>query len=146
MYHLFIFYFRDLGITGSSLSSKAKEAWSQMKNAQEEILKICTYLEELGRTAVEFENSISTVGKIYYSHLNVVSHIVDVYKKRDWNLFSAEEKLTTENTVLMVNLLYNMCKVQVVLASGNSTEPNRINEVEINKSMNDANTILKNIV
>jgi len=129
-------------IVGSSLSDKADEAWLQMKKAEEEINKICNYLEKLGATAKRYHEALVIVDEIYAAHLNSLACIIETDKKTDWNAFSDEEKLVTENTVLLVGLLFNMCKVQLVLASGNNTETNRINMLEINKSIAETNTVL----
>lgn len=129
-------------ITGSSLSDKADEAWAQMKKAEKEIDKICSYLKELSSTATKFYESISKVNRVYISHLNKLTDIVEVKKKTDWNTFSEEERLITENTALLVNLLFNMCKVQLVLASENTTEPNRVNTEAVNKSVSDTEIFL----
>ena len=46
-----------------------------------------------------------------------------------------------ENMVLIVGVLYNMCKVQLVRKS-NSSDQNVINKTEINKAEKDANEVL----
>lgn len=130
-------------VTGSSLSNKADEAWSQMQKAEDEILKICNYLIDLNTTANTYLKTILNVSSIYFSHLNNLTHIVEVYKKDDWNNFTEEEKLSTENTVLLVQLLYNMCKVQIVLASESSTETNKINKKDVETSIQNADHVLK---
>lgn len=130
-------------ITGASLSEKADEAWEQMENARKEIQNICAYLTDLRNTAIKYESTISKVNVVYMNHLDKLKNIVESLNKTDWSSFSEEEKLTTENTALLVNLLYNMGKVQLVLSSGNATEINRVNTREVNKSISDADTFLK---
>lgn len=129
-------------ITGSSLSSKADEAWTQMKKAEEEINEICKYMKELSSAAIKFDNALSKVNKIYISHLNKLTDIVEVKQKTDWNTFSHEEKLITENTALLVNLLFNMGKVQLVLVSEKEGESNKVNNDAINKSILDSETFI----
>ena len=46
-----------------------------------------------------------------------------------------------ENMVLIVGVVYNMCKVQLVQKS-NSSEQNVINKTEINKAEKDANDVM----
>lgn len=91
-------------ITGSSLSDKADIALNQVKNAEYEINKICRYLTELEEIARKFEKSLDSINKIYKNHFMRLSTIVERNQKTDWNLFTAEEKLLTENLVLLVNL------------------------------------------
>jgi len=129
-------------VVGGSISNKADEAWSQMKRAEAEINKICKHLEKLGATAKRYHGALVIVENIYTDHLNKLYSIVETAQKTDWTAFSDEEKLVTENTVLLVGLLYNMCKVQLVFSSGNDSETNRINIMEINKSIADTNKVL----
>jgi len=129
-------------ITGSSLSDKADEAWAQMKKAEREIDTICSYMKELSSTAIKFDKAISTVNRVYISHLNKLTEIVEIKKKTDFIAFSEEERLITQNSVSLVNLLFNMCKVKLVLTSGNETETNRVNIESVDKSINNAETLL----
>ena len=128
-------------VTGNSLSEKANEAWEQMIKAETEINKICSYLSELSNTANKFDATISNVNKIFLEKLNILNFIVQ--SKVDWNDFSNEEKLVTENTSLLVQLLYSMCKVQLVIPSGNS-DINKINRDVVDKSISNAETFLLN--
>ena len=98
--------------TGEKLSDKADEAWSQMKKAEAQINKICSYLTELQRTANKYYKTLSSVNAVYQKHLADLKHSVNTLGHRNWNTFTLEEKKITENTVLLVGLLYNMCKVE----------------------------------
>ena len=128
--------------TGSKLSDKADEAWAQMKEAEKRIDKICDYLIELSQVANDYRECISKVDREYQSHLNKLYDIIVVKQKNDWNYFTNDEKMITENTALLVNLLYNMGTVKLVLVSENE-ELNKINKYEINESMKNAETFLK---
>ena len=99
-------------------------------------------MKDLSSTAAKFYKAITTVNDVYISHINKLANIVEAKKKTDWSAFSEEERLITENTALLVNLLFNMGKVQLVLASGNEKEPNKVNNVAIDKSIADAETFL----
>ena len=66
--------------------------------------------------------------------------------KTDWNLFTKEEKIATENTVLLVGLLYKMCQVNIVEKAKNENEMNTINKTEIEKTMNNAKQIEKELM
>lgn len=135
-------------ITGSSLSNKADEAYSQMLRAEKKINSICDYLRELSQTATQYKASLRTVNKIYHKHLHCLQNIVYVEHKTDWDTFTVDERLCAENTALLVCLLYNMCKVKLVLQSESGTEisvksesetgMNTINHVGVKKSIEDA--------
>lgn len=125
-------------ITGSSLSNKADEAWSQVLKAEREIDKLCLYMKDLSNISQKYNKAISSVEKVYRDYLNRLMQIVYIDNKTDWNEFTEEEKLITENTVLLVNLLFNMGKVKLVLISEDESEHNRINTEEVNKSIENA--------
>lgn len=131
------------GITGSRLSKKADEAWNQMKNAESKINGICSYLADLEWHANEYIKALSMVNKIYNEHAYDLRKIIIYDQKSDWNEFSPAEKLITENAVLIVGLLYKMCKVNLVVKSTNKNGLNKINRDAINKSINEANDFIK---
>ena len=132
-------------ITGSSLSNKADEAWSQVKKAEGEIDKICLYLDDLFNSAEKFYSSLTKVNRIYIEHFEKLRTIVEVDGKTNWNMFTSEEQVITQNTALLVGVLFNMCKVKLVLVSENETDSNKVNSVAINKSIEDANKVLLNM-
>ena len=53
-----------------------------------------------------------------------------------------EEKKLTENTVLLVGLLYNMCKVELVLKAKNENDINSINTKAVQESIDSAKAVL----
>jgi len=129
-------------VVGSSLSDKADEAFRQVHKERNEINNICEYLLELNTTAKRYFVSISNVYEVYKRHFNILSYVVETLEKKDWNDFSSEEQLVTENTALLVSLLYNMGKVQLVLASTDSSQPNKVNKAAVKESMHNAKMIL----
>ena len=130
-------------LTGSKLSDKADEAFAQMKKAEAEINKICLYLTKLSNAENVFEKTMLTVNRIYQRHILKLGDLVVINGKTDWNEFTDAEKKMTENTVLLVGLLYNMCKVQMVRQTSVKTETNTVNEEEISRTIRDANTFLE---
>lgn len=128
--------------TGGKLSDKADEAEDQMKKAEVEINTICNYLIDLRSTSNTYYETLSKVNDIYQKHLNGLNSIVTLLGHKDWNTFTLEEKKMTENTVLLVGLLYNMCKVELVLKSENENDINAINKPALETSINNANAVL----
>ena len=129
-------------ITGGNLSEKADEAWSQMKSAEEKINTICNYLIELRLTANRYYETLVKVNEIYRKHLNALNSIVTMFNHHDWNTFNEDERQLTENTVLLVGLLYNMCKIEIVVKGENETDTNKINKTAVETSIYNANIIL----
>ena len=130
-------------ISGSAVSDKADKAYSQMLEAEEIIDDICAYLKDLKSTASKYLDSLNKVNARYSEWFSILKETVK--NKTDWNSFSQEEKLNAENTVLAVGLLYEMCKVKLVLASKSETEKNEINYPVINSVLDKSTTFLKTI-
>lgn len=128
--------------TGGKLSDKADEAWAQMKKAEEKINTICNYLVDLRSTSNQYYETLFKVNEIYQRHLDGLKNIVTTLRHTDWNTFTLEERELTENTVLLVGLLYNMCKVELVLKSENENDVNTINKTAVKNSINNANSVL----
>ncbi len=128
--------------TGGKLSDKADEAWYQMRKAEDQINKICDYLIQLRETANNYYKTLSRLNAIYRDHLDRLKNIVYSLGRRDWNTFTVEERRLTENTVLLVGLLYNMCKVELVLKAEKENDINSINTEAVERSIANADTVL----
>lgn len=131
--------------TGSKLSDKADEAYSQMMKSEKEINRICAYLSDLKDTADSYYASLDKVNRVYCDHLAHIKKTVFSNHKTDWHTFTDEEKLAVENCSYLVGLLYNMCKVKLVLQSDSQEKLNEINRVAIDKSTNEAVLLLANL-
>ena len=130
-------------LTGSKLSNKADQAMEQMKKAEKEINQIRLYLVELSNAEAKFEKTLSAVDRVYQRHLEQLGNLVILSGKTDWNLYSDAEKTLTENTALLVGLLFQMCKVQLVLKGEREADLNRINHKGINTAIQNADGFLK---
>lgn len=124
-------------IVGGSLSDKADEAWAQMLKAENEVNEICSYLNELYCVAMNFNNSLITVNACYQRHFEKLKRIVVEKRKVFWDDFTEEERTITENTVLLVGLLFKMCKTKLVFKD-EVTDNNIVNEYAVNKTIQDA--------
>ena len=80
--------------------------------------------------------------EIYRRHLNALDTVVTFNHKTDWNEFTGNEKIMTENLVLLVQLLYKMCQVKLVLSSNSTSQTNTINESAIQEAANTADALL----
>lgn len=132
-------------VTGSKLSDKADEAYSQAKRTEEEVNKIVAYFKELRTSAGNFKTALNSAEEQYRKRLNVLDCIVNQWRKQDWADFSAQEKKTTENTILLVGLLYRMCQVKLVLKSEKEYDLNTVNKSEIDKTVGNAQKLLETI-
>lgn len=132
-------------VTGGKLSDKADEAYLQMKKAESSINKICSYLYELEKTAEDYTHSINIVRNKYLESYNYISYVVNKLHKVDWNEFSEQDKLAVKNTVMLVGLLYKMCKLNLVNKTTNENEMNTINKSGINIIKNDSIQVIDNL-
>lgn len=130
-------------VTGSSLSKKADEAQKQVATAEKQLNRIVGYLSELKDVADEYYKAVNMVYRIYRRHLNALDAVVTFNQRTDWNSFTENEKLLTQNLVLLVQLLYKMCQVKLVLTSSNKEGLNTINKNEVKNSIVTAHTLLK---
>lgn len=133
-------------LKGKSMSDKADATYEEMKKAEKTIEAICNYLSELQDVAEEYISSLKRIKDLYYKWFAWLSFTVNQGNKTDWNLFTKEEKIATENTVLLVGLLYKMCQVNIVEKAKNENEMNTINKAEIEKTMNNAKQIEKELM
>lgn len=130
-------------ITGRSISNKVDDASYQVKKIEAEVDSACRYLARLFRYATGFKEVLDKVNGVYRTHLSKLKYTVNFLEKTDWNQFTEEEKLTAENTVLLVQLLYNMCKTKLVIQSENADKQNEINTAAIDKACARAKEVLE---
>ena len=128
-------------VTGSKLSEQADEAYAQARKIEDDVNRIVAYFDELTE---RFKMSLIKVGGKYRKYLNFLDYIVTYGGKTQWYEFTDEEKKTVENTVLLVGLLYSMCKVQLVLKQGEG-ELNKVNKDVVNDMIGDADIVLNEI-
>ena len=129
-------------IAGETLVDKADDAWYEMEKAEKEINKICLYLNDLGDTSDKFYSALCSINGIYNTHLNFLNRTVNTVNKTNWDNFTQLERDRTENTVLIVSVLYNMLKTKLVLKSNNEKELNKINKKEVDKVISDSKNAL----
>lgn len=131
--------------TGCKLSEKADEADRQALQICQEVAKIVDYLVELARTARRFRQNLARVERQYRESIDSLNHIVNVSKKTYWSQFTDNEKRITENTVLLVGLLYKMCQVNLVVKNENQNAINSVNKDAVEKSIKEAETVLNDL-
>ncbi len=132
-------------LVGNSISDKADEAWKQMKEAEDEINRICQYLNDLYVSAGRYKDSLLLVQEQYEQHLQKMKSIILEEGRTDWNAYTPTDKTVIENTVLLVGLLYKMCKVQVVLQPQDGEGINQVNHSDLNQNIADAKSILQKV-
>ncbi len=132
-------------VTGNKLSDKADEALKQAERTEREVDKIYNYLFTLTEEARRFKESLEKVEKKYEELYRGLDYCVNFAGKTNWYDFSDQEKKNTENCVLMVGLLYKMCKTKIVNKDSDGDGLNSINQKEIHDSIDNSREVLKSI-
>ena len=132
-------------LSGKKLSDKADEAWKQVEQEETEINKICSYLEKLHNAGTMLTVSLDAVNRKYQQHMKLLEDLVVTQGRTEWNTYTKAEKYLTENTVLLVNLLYQMCKVQLVQKIEAEDQINQVNEEAVKQTVNDATAVLRSL-
>jgi len=132
-------------VTGSKLSDKADEAYNQAKRTEKEVNKIVGYLNELSAVANPFKESLTAIENQYKKRLATLDYVVNFSEKVQWSEFTEKEKQMTENAVLLVGLLYKMCKTSLVLKDQDGDGLNAVNKEEVKTVVEDANRILEEV-
>lgn len=125
-----------------SIKEKVEEMLVEVDKTVNEISKICNYLTKLKEVAIKFNGVLTLTNRIYQEHLSKLSILVFRDGKRDWNYFTEEEKKLTENTVLLVGLLYNLGKTRLLLVPKHENELEEVNEYKVNELVEDTKTAL----
>lgn len=133
-----------ISITGSKLSDQADEAYAQAMKIEDEVQRIVMYFDELTEVAGRFNTSLIKVDSVYRKYFNFIDNVVNYFGKTEWSDFSETEKKKVEISVLIVGLLYKMCRVQLVLKQGDG-ELNKVNSDDINMMIGDADIFLNDI-
>lgn len=130
--------------TGKKLSNQADEAYQQAKKTEEEVEEVCQYLNSLTYYGAKFKKSLLVVSEAYKKRLWKLDFTVNREKKTNWNDFTEQEKLLTQNTILLVGILYKMCQVKLVKKTEKEDSRDEVNKEEINKAIKQADEVMTN--
>ena len=136
-------------LVGSSIEGKADKAVEQMLKNEEKVLKICNYLSDLKESASKYKYTLSRVNRRYLYRMRKMTTYFDsgwgFGSKVNWNELPDDIKLVVKNTVLLVGLLYNMCKVNIVNQPEQEGEPNTVNHQGIDEYIKKAEDVIETI-
>ena len=132
-------------ISGSHIKGKAEKALKQVKENEQKGDQIVQYLTGLKAVADRYDSALMRVNAVYEKNLKAFKEFMDTKNSNhvDWNSLSENQKKIIENVVLLVGLLYEMCKVQLVSKSRSADGLNSINYHSINASIFKADSALK---
>ncbi len=127
-------------ITGNTLKKKTEEAKEAVEKETEEVNKVCYYLEELSNVATNYFEVVKAVKKIYDKHFARLQYTVLIDGKTDYHDFTETDKLAYSNTVLLVGILYDLLKVNLVIAEDDGL--NEINMKALESSVDNASSFI----
>lgn len=127
---------------GEELLDKANEAYEQATKTEQDARKVIAYLAKLSASATIFTETLTRLQEEYNKRLQTMAFIIDFSGKREWKDFSEKEKKVTENTVLLVGLLYQMCQVKLVLQAEEADGLNEVNAKDIDCVIDNVNGVL----
>lgn len=104
---------------GTKCQEKANDMWHMAKKNETLINDICKKYEELQNYTSSYLNSLDIVNELYNIYLEDMTLLIETNKI--WSNYSEEEKLIINNTTLLVQLLYSMCKVNIALKLNDDT-------------------------
>lgn len=135
------------GMVGSNISEKADKAYSQMLENEKVINKICSYLESLCVEANKYYTDLNKANEVYMDQFRIMQYIVEARKDADglvdWRQLNQYERTIINNVIMLVGLLYHMCKVKLVKVSADEDKINTVNKVEIDEARKKCKDVLE---
>ncbi len=102
-----------LMIAGGHIKKKAIENNRQAKQLVKDVDAIVKQYDELATAASMLEKHISAVYAQYEKHLARMKKILS--KKTRWSDMSDKEHTAIENTILLVGMLFKLCKIELIV-------------------------------
>lgn len=133
--------------TGSHIEGKADKALAQVMENEKKACRIINYLKELTKVANKYDTALMKVNAVYELKLNAFRNFMNSFPDGpvEWNALTQNQKNIVENVVLLVGLLYEMCKVQLVNKTKVSDGLNTVNHSAVNSAMFKAEQVFGNI-
>ena len=125
-------------IAGGHIKKKAIENNRQAKQLVKDIDAIVLQYDELAEAAALLEKHISAVYAQYDKHLARMKKILA--KKTVWSEMTDKEHTAIENTILLVGMLYKLCKIELIVKQ---KKEETINAEEVKKVGTEVDAALK---
>ena len=72
-------------------------------------------------------------------------YIIDTLKNRDWYTYTDEQQLIVENTVLLVGLLNEMCRIKLFTKSNSDDDIGTVHNNEAYRKIRESQTVLNRV-
>ena len=121
--------------TGNKVLEKAEENYDMALEIKDKAKNICKHLKQLTEVAETFFNTFTKVRSHYNNCLDALSFIIAKHckgqEKCEYSSFSQDERVIFKNLVLLVRVLFEMCKVKIVLQKEEQEEMHEVNTQEV---------------
>ena len=132
-----------LCVKGVRLSKNATKNMREAIQLKKDVEKICAYHSQLRNSAGMLYQSMLEVRQQYLSHLSALKALVS--QKTDFKEYTKEERLLVRNSILLVSLMYDMCKVTLVQKAENENSVETVNEKEVKRIVDSTKSSLPTI-
>lgn len=134
-----------VNVIGRKLSDNAEELMEQVLEEKESVDQACALFDDIRENAERYAKAIEATQHEYAKHVEEISFVVNSLGKTDWNDFTEKEKLSFESTVLLVGLLFNMCKTNIVIDDDGDGITDRVNHDGINKGIKESSRLIETL-
>lgn len=100
-------------VAGGHIKKKAIENSKQAKQLVKDVDEIIKQYDELAAAATMLGDHIGSIYAQYSKRLTRMKKILA--KKTVWSELNEKEQLTIENTILLVGMLYKLCKIELIV-------------------------------
>lgn len=100
-------------VAGGRIKKKAVANQKQAKQLAQDVDTIIKQYDELAEAATFLEKHISSVYSQYEKQMSKMKEILS--KKTVWGTMSKREQTTIENVILLVGMLFKLCKIELIV-------------------------------
>ena len=134
-----------VNFVGRDLAKNAAKLEREVAEETKRVERACALLDDISSSARRYQEVINTTRHEYVKHVGKISFIVNDLGKTDWGDFGEEEKTAFENTVLLVGLLFSLCRTNLVIDDNGDGFVDRVNHEGIEESSKSSTTLLQSI-
>lgn len=134
-----------VNVMGHKIAKDAEEFEKQIAQEKTNVDEACVLLEEIAAIADAYCRALAIVKQLYDEKLQQLKAIVVGQHKTDWSRFDEEERVLVQNVVLLVGMLYSMCKVNLVIDDDGDGITDRVNTSEVQAQLQKSSELIEAI-
>lgn len=127
---------------------QAEKSYQIMKENERKINSFCAILDEFSELATKYNEALMRVRKVYEVKMTEFSKILESFTDEiiDWNSIAKKDQELVELMVMLVQLLYQMCKCEIKrVGSNQNSDQIEFNKGEIYKQIETSDKVLEQI-